>query len=68
MNKSLVKFLKEHYKNEQNQRVGQKFCNLYVKTSWPDLYYASDEDAVQIINQWLYQHGYHDQLPERISR
>jgi hypothetical protein len=47
------------------QRLGQWFCNKYVKQPWPELYYASDERAIPLIAQWLKDHHYDTCLPAK---
>lgn len=64
MTRSLVQFMKAHYKDPQGQRLGQKFCNLYLKDPNPELFYAKDEDAAQLIQFWLIDNQYEESLPE----
>ena len=41
-----------------NQRIGQYFVNQYVAGAWPELYYANDIKAMQLITDWMYDHCY----------
>jgi hypothetical protein len=46
-------------------RLGQYFCNLFHKESWPELYYEADDTvACAMIREWLERHQYIDKLPE----
>jgi hypothetical protein len=50
-------------------RLGQYFCNTYIKESFPELYYESDDNvAAEIIEKWLADHQYTEELPEPIDR
>lgn len=49
-------------------RIGQYFCNRYIKGSWPELYYAEHEDAIKMIEQWLQDNHYQENLPQPIKR
>lgn len=46
-------------------RLGQRFVNMYIKESWPELFYCEDIGlSLDIINEWLMRHHYVDQLPQ----
>lgn len=62
---STCKFLHYHMFNRyDNQRVGQRFCNLFVKHAWPELFYQINPDAAaKMIDKWLTDHHYTEELP-----
>jgi len=68
---ALALFLKLHWercsKNEEERhiRLGQRFCNMYIKEPWPALYHESSlSRATALILVWLERHQYTDSLPE----
>jgi len=65
--KALAKFVKSHYANPQNIRLGQRFCNMYIKGQWPELFYCNDAKAKILIGQWLVDNQYFDQLPPELK-
>ena len=68
MIESLNKFIRIHTNGDKHQRLGQRFVNMYTKKPWPELFYASEEDALPIIEQWLLDNQYTTTLPEPINR
>lgn len=62
--------LEKEYKAEgAHQRLGQFFCNKYVKYSWPELFYEEDPSkAVKAITIYLTHYQYIDTLPLPIKR
>lgn len=49
------------------ERLGQAFCNDFIKDSWPELFYCEDEGkCVKMITQWLNDCQYHDSLPVKV--
>lgn len=64
---ALEKIKKHHSKIQENStseyRLGQYFCNTYIKQSWPELFYANDERAESLIRTWLEENCYTDTLP-----
>ena len=36
-------------KQNQHERIGQQFCNTYVRGSWPELFYADNDKAKTLI-------------------
>lgn len=45
-------------------RLGQYFCNTYIKGSWPELFYEkNDNKAAEMIRVWLADHSYTDSMP-----
>ena len=62
--KALDHFVKIHKSMNDGQRLGQRFCNMFIKGAWPDLYYEeNDAVAREMIRTWLSNHHYHDELP-----
>ena len=46
-------------------RLGQYFCNKYVKGQWPELFYCEDEDkCIDMVTQYLYDNCNTYELPE----
>lgn len=64
---NLQQFYHFHYENKDNdkQRLGQRFVNQYMKNSWPELFYeTSDSKAKLLIEGWLKDHNYlYGQMP-----
>lgn len=58
-------FMSFHLRNRADyQRLGQRFINMYIpKVTWPDLFYADDAKAIILIQTWLKDHQYIDNLP-----
>lgn len=55
------RFKKEGTKGE---RIGQFFCDRFLKEPWSELYHEDDQGkAVQMIEAWLASHHYIDSLP-----
>lgn len=65
--KSLSLFLNEYYRSpnaqKAGQRMGQFFVNTYTKGPWPDLFYADNTKSLHIIEEWLIDNSYIDDLP-----
>lgn len=66
--KSLEEFKRIHAEGNPNLRLGQLFCNLYIKGSWPELYGANYEKAEKLIAQWLKDFMYEEELPPHVAR
>lgn len=50
-----------------NQRLGQWFCNNYIKGQWPELFYCTDtSEAEAMIQEWLEDHQYINQEPPKV--
>jgi hypothetical protein len=48
------------------ERLGQAFCNDYVRCSWPELYYCeNEEESLEMIVDFLVQHHYYPMVPHR---
>lgn len=56
---TLQEWLCDYYNNrEQYERLGQAFCNDFIRFSWPELYYEEDDDeALTFIAIWLLDHS-----------
>jgi regulator of replication initiation timing len=52
----------------EGQRLGQYFCNTYIKNSYPELYYADLRESIRRIREWLDLHCYYTELPQPIKR
>lgn len=49
-------------------RLGQWFCNNYLKQPWPELYYQEDEKkAEEMIEKWLDDHQYVRNVPDKVA-
>lgn len=46
------------------ERVGQAFCNDFIVSPWPDLFYANHGKAIGMITEWLESNQYYDKLPQ----
>lgn len=64
---SLGKFLAIHQRNSGDlQRLGQRFVNFYHCGNWPELFYMVDDGkAIPMIEQWLIDNQYIDELPKK---
>jgi len=50
-------------------RLGQFFVSRYIKGTWPELFYERDiRVSTRIINQWLTDHHYVDELPQPVYK
>lgn len=62
--------LKKDYEKEgkPHLRVGQYFICKYIATFWPELFYAESKDKCwKIIETWLKNHQYNNNLPKPTS-
>lgn len=51
-------------------RLGQAFCNDFIRHSWPELYYCEDGyESYSMICDWLETHCYlqTDTMPEKVK-
>lgn len=65
--RALLKFLMKHYSDPQGLRLGQRFCNEYIKGEYPELFYMkNDEKAKDLIEKWLNDHQYTQSLPLKV--
>lgn len=70
MTKSFGEFCRIHFQQkDQSVRLGQRFCNFYIKGQWPELFYEENEQkAAKMIQKWLADNCYFDSLPKKIKR
>ena len=63
-------WLENHYKQApiDNLRLGQRFVNDFIKESWPELFYETNEhEAIHMIVMWLQHYHYqYDSLPQKV--
>lgn len=65
----VYQFIAIHNSNKKDgQRLGQRFCNMYIKEAWPELFHADRFEAVHLIHDYLTRHQYFDTLPPRIDQ
>jgi hypothetical protein len=59
--------MQEHNRNKGDHlRMGQRFIVYYIpKVTWPDLFYADDAKSIILIQTWLKDHQYIDNLPPK---
>lgn len=68
--KSYEMFLQLHYKEKpkDGQRLGQRFFNMYCKhkdnSALKDIFYANDMNAAMMIQEWLIDNQFFNNLPE----
>ncbi len=57
---NLQQWLNDYYNRRKAvERLGQAFCNDFIKESWPRLYYSeSESQSLWMINAWLGNHHY----------
>ena len=68
MIKSLALFLKIHKEAKDKLRLGQRFCNMFIKEPMPELYYEENDDrAERIIYTYLFNLCYINELPQRVD-
>lgn len=62
---STSKFINYHKSQQYDrQRLGQRFCNMYIKGTWPELFYQINETAAaRMIDTWLTDNHYSDCVP-----
>jgi len=62
-------FTKIHAEANDTLRLGQRFVNMYIKNSWPRLFYCEDVSlSYKMIKKWLNDHQYYTELPHEIKR
>jgi hypothetical protein len=74
MSKALERFKRVHEDTNSSprmkgatMRLGQLFCMLYIKGSWPELFHeSSDARAEAKIEKWLTDNQYTEELPKPI--
>lgn len=70
MNRSTYEFMVYHMgRRGDGQRLGQRFVNMYLRGSNPVLFYERDDAmAAVMVDQWLTDMQYTDELPKRIDK
>lgn len=52
-------WLQDYFQNRKSERLGQAFCNDFIKGPWPELFYETDlKKAEAIIGKWLLDNHY----------
>ena len=65
---TLMIILRDHRVGYRNLRLGQYFCDRYIKSSWPDLFYCEDyAKCVHLISKWLEDNQYLDSMPKTLK-
>lgn len=55
--------------NRKTERLGQAFCNDFIKIPWPELYHCvDDERSGQIIYYYLTDHQYWPNMPDNENK
>lgn len=68
MNKALSAYIEEHNAANDGIRLGQRFCNDFVRYSWPALFYSENQQrSIAIIESWLADLCYMETLPPKID-
>jgi len=53
----------------EGERLGQAFCNDFIKSEWAELYYSEDyEKSLELIVDWLVNCCHYPFLPHKIIR
>lgn len=59
-------YINQHKKSDTDIRLGQLFCNDYVRHEWEELFYEeSDEAAVALITEYLVNMHTYPNLPHK---
>nr|DAH57286.1 MAG TPA: hypothetical protein [Caudoviricetes sp.] len=60
-------WLSDYFANRKTERLGQAFCNDFIKQPWPELYYEEDVNKAETeIYYWLCDNQYIEQLPQKV--
>lgn len=62
-----LEWYKEWATTRQHERIGQAFCNDFIKKPWPELFYEEDhQKAILTIWQWVRDNCYSlDRMPAK---
>lgn len=61
-------FINEWKQANNSLRLGQHFCNEYIKCPWPELYYCEDtEKSISMIVEYLVTLCYYPYMPHLIG-
>jgi hypothetical protein len=67
LSKTCAKILRDFEIEQQkvmSYRLGQHFCNMYIKGQWPELFYGEDRQKNLImIEKWLKDNCYQNDMP-----
>lgn len=66
--KTFEEWLSDWRKNckNKNLRLGQHFCNQFIRISWPELYNETNDTIAKVlIIQWLKQHHHWPYVPHQ---
>ena len=61
--KSFNMFCSIHKEKDDGMRLGQRFVYMFIRQSWPDLFYADDKKAEGLIINWLLENHHTEELP-----
>lgn len=62
-------WLQDYFQNRRSERLGQAFCNDFIKGPWPELFYETDlKKAEAMIGKWLLDNHYMKDMPQLIER
>lgn len=68
MNKALSAYIEEHNAANDGIRLDQRFCNEFIRYSWPTLFYPENRQrSIAIIESWLADLRYMETLPPKID-
>ena len=66
---ALNKFLSIHKNSKDKLRLGQRFCCMFVKESFTELFYEEDDnESILLIMAYLDRYQYTKELPQLINR
>ena len=61
-------WLQNYFQNRKSERLGQAFCNDFIKGPWPELFCETDlKKAEAMIGKWLLDNHYMKDMPQLIS-
>ena len=64
-----AEWMDDYFKNRPHERLGQAFVNDFIKNAWSELFYQTDtQEAIWMIWDWLNDHQYYPNMPEKIVR
>lgn len=50
------------------ERLGQAFCNNFIKSPWPELFYEENETKAEVmIKEWLTNNHYYATMPPKLK-
>lgn len=72
LSKACAKILRDfeiEQKKVPSYRLGQHFCNKYIKGQWPELFYCEDrQKGLIMIEKWLKDNCYQNDMPPELVR